>query len=1089
MAVYDSTSSGGSSGWLVFGGTSASAPIIAAVYALAGHPAAGTYPASYLYASSAGLNDVTSGTNNVWGDCTIAYLCTGVAGYDGPTGLGTPRGTGAFGPTTPGAFAKSGPANAATGQATSLTLSWGASSGASAYAYCYDTSNDNACSGSWIDAGTSTTASLSGLNRGTAYYWQVRATNATATTYANGAATAWWSFTTVPAQHATTTVLAQDLSQTDYGTSVTFSATVTPTTSAPDVPGGTVQLKLDGVALGAPAVLNASGTATWTLTSISPGTHAMSADFLGGSYFDPSGSTVIQHTVQPVGTTDWPQFHNGPLHTGFTGQETTLSAANVSGLKAAWTGATGGPVNSSPAVVNGVVYVGSADGKLYAFAEACAGNGATCTPLWTGTTGAAIDASPVVANGVVYVGSLDGTLYAFAVGCATGGDSCTPTWTGTTGGGIASSPAVADGVVYVGSYDGKLYAFNVGCMSGGASCTPLWTGMTGGVIDAAPAVADGVVYVGSHDQRLYAFAVGCATGGNPCTPLWTAAAGSTQFGSGSSPAVADGVVYIGAWDHSLYAFAVGCAGGGGTCTPLWTGTTGDRIQTAPAVADGVVYTGSADGRLYAFAAGCGSGGSCTPLWTGTTGGPVFSSPAVADGVVYVGSDDGKLYAFAAGCNSGGGTCSPLWTGTTGGSIESSPAVANGVVYVGSNDGKVYAFGLDGPLDHLVLTPNPATIPAGVSQAYTATGYDAHNHNLGDVTSATTFTISPDGSCTGASCSATTMGDHTVTGTSAGKSATATLHVTAGPLDHLVLAPATATIPAGGSRPYTATGYDAYNNSRGDVTAATTFTISPDGSCTGAACTASLPGPHTVTGTSAGRTGTAALGVTDGAPPTGCGKPGVSLSTAVAVGGTVKVHVSWPAGSDAAGPPVTYQLSRSTNGGAWVALALAPATVTSTDVALAPGTSTYRFEVRCLDKAANATPWYVGTSFTLSLLQETSSAIAYGGAWTRAALSGASGGSVRYTGTAARSATFTYTARSFGLVTTRGASRGIARVYVDGVLKATLDLYATSTGAARLVWQTTFTTSASHKIKLVVTGTKNAKSSSARIDLDAFVVLR
>ncbi len=254
----------------------------------------------------------------------------------------------------------------------------------------------------------------------------------------------------------------------------------------------------------------------------------------------------------------------------------------------------------------------------------------------------------------------------------------------------------------------------------------------------------------------------------------------------------------------------------------------------------------------------------------------------------------------------------------------------------------------GPLDYLQLAPASHTISAGASQAYTAEAFDGDGNDLGDVTASTTFTITGGGTCNGATCTSSTVGDYTVTGINGTATGTATLHVTAGPLDHLVLAPATATIPAGGSRPYTATGYDAFNNSRGDVTAATTFTISPDGSCTGAACTASLPGPHTVTGTSAGRTGTAALGVTDGAPPTGCGKPGVSLSTAVAVGGTVKVHVSWPAGSDAAGPPVTYQLSRSTNGGAWVALALAPATVTSTDVALAPGTSTYRFEVRCLD---------------------------------------------------------------------------------------------------------------------------------------------
>ena len=90
VSVYDSYQA---SGWQVYGGTSASSPIIASVYADAGAPAAGTYPNSYPYASASSLNDVTSGSN---GTCTPTYLCTAGAGYDGPTGLGTPDGTAAF---------------------------------------------------------------------------------------------------------------------------------------------------------------------------------------------------------------------------------------------------------------------------------------------------------------------------------------------------------------------------------------------------------------------------------------------------------------------------------------------------------------------------------------------------------------------------------------------------------------------------------------------------------------------------------------------------------------------------------------------------------------------------------------------------------------------------------------------------------------------------------------------------------------------------------------------------------------------------------------------------------------------------------
>jgi subtilase family serine protease len=81
-----------SGGFYVFGGTSVSSPIIAAVYALAGNAALLHY-GSNPYSHTAALHDVTTGSN---GTCAPAYLCHGVAGYDGPSGLGTPKGAGAF---------------------------------------------------------------------------------------------------------------------------------------------------------------------------------------------------------------------------------------------------------------------------------------------------------------------------------------------------------------------------------------------------------------------------------------------------------------------------------------------------------------------------------------------------------------------------------------------------------------------------------------------------------------------------------------------------------------------------------------------------------------------------------------------------------------------------------------------------------------------------------------------------------------------------------------------------------------------------------------------------------------------------------
>ncbi len=90
VAVYD-TYRVHPGGWMVFGGTSVASPIIAGVYALAGGNV--NYAAASYSASSSSLHDVTSGSNGNWGG---SYLCTGGTGYDGPTGNGTPNGTGAF---------------------------------------------------------------------------------------------------------------------------------------------------------------------------------------------------------------------------------------------------------------------------------------------------------------------------------------------------------------------------------------------------------------------------------------------------------------------------------------------------------------------------------------------------------------------------------------------------------------------------------------------------------------------------------------------------------------------------------------------------------------------------------------------------------------------------------------------------------------------------------------------------------------------------------------------------------------------------------------------------------------------------------
>ena len=145
-------------------------------------------------------------------------------------------------------------------------------------------------------------------------------------------------------------------------------------------------------------------------------------------------------------------------------------------------------------MVNGVVYIGSEDHKLYAF-NATSG---ALLPGWPVITGGLIESSPAVFNGLVYILSFDGKLYAFK---ATTG-VLEPGWPVRAGISLIdddfSSPVVANGVVYVGSLNGNLYAFNAltGAMLWSATALP---------IQSSPAVVNGTVYLTANDHRLHAY--------------------------------------------------------------------------------------------------------------------------------------------------------------------------------------------------------------------------------------------------------------------------------------------------------------------------------------------------------------------------------------------------------------------------------------------------------------------------------------------------------------------------------------------------------------------------------------------------------
>jgi outer membrane protein assembly factor BamB len=149
-------------------------------------------------------------------------------------------------------------------------------------------------------------------------------------------------------------------------------------------------------------------------------------------------------------------------------------------------------VESSPLLLDGTVYVGTFDDKLYAL------DAETGKVRWEVATGDDVKGGPAFAGGTIYFGSYDGNVY--AVDARTGRQR----WESSGQAGLAgagnfyATPAVAYGRVFIGNTDGKMYAF------GARSGDLLWSRTTGGFVYSSAAVFERTVYFGSYDGRFYA---------------------------------------------------------------------------------------------------------------------------------------------------------------------------------------------------------------------------------------------------------------------------------------------------------------------------------------------------------------------------------------------------------------------------------------------------------------------------------------------------------------------------------------------------------------------------------------------------------
>jgi len=341
---------------------------------------------------------------------------------------------------------------------------------------------------------------------------------------------------------------------------------------------------------------------------------------------------------------DWPMYRHDPGHTGYT------TVAGPSKPNVLWSFSTSGnPVDSSPAVADGKLYVGSENGNIYCL------DAQTGRQIWLNFKIDSATHSPAISNGFLYI--CDSNNLVYCLDAQTGKIN----WTFSMGAG-GTSPAIANGYVYVSSAGETLYCLDA--LTGQkvwsfpiSSLEPetmprepryiVFAGST------SPAVADERVYIGG--TNLYCLS---ADSGDL---IW-----SFPSVIAESPTVSEGKVFFSSWQGDAYCLDAATGG------KIWnhSGIGPGWLGRAPAVVDDRVYFG---GLIYCLNVSNGDA-----IWRYSTGDIVaVSGPVVAGQYAYFSCTDS--YAYCANAFTG----EYVWKSET--SFSSSPAVVDGVLYFGSGD--------------------------------------------------------------------------------------------------------------------------------------------------------------------------------------------------------------------------------------------------------------------------------------------------------------------------------------------------------------------------------------------------------------------
>lgn len=415
--------------------------------------------------------------------------------------------------------------------------------------------------------------------------------------------------------------------------------------------------------------------ADWDAEDLKKGQHQIDVKITDDAPKTWEKSSVFQvvdedSVSEPKGGEDWTMFKGNAQHTG--------KALDVLApeLNFAWSHRTPGSIlTSSPAIVDGTVYVGTRDENGSDNNTVVAVDLEDGEKRWKFKADSQVQSSPAVADRIVYASSIRGTLYALDTKSgeklwekSVGKDEVQRAW-------MYYSPTVSDGVVYQAYSTGKGGALMALDAKTGQE---LWTSKLAGnwIAENSPVVKDGRVYVGADGGYLIAF--DAKTGAEQ----WRKRpAGGWMH---SMPAIDNGRIYMG------YGGGLVVALDAATGNELWRyksedssyiagGTTG----SSPAIVDGKVYMGFPDGNIAALDAVTGQ-----KKWSYRTQGGIISSPAISGNILYIGSNDGNLYALDRT------TGEKKWNFEIGAWVGSSPAISGNTLVVGAFDGNLYAFTTD-----------------------------------------------------------------------------------------------------------------------------------------------------------------------------------------------------------------------------------------------------------------------------------------------------------------------------------------------------------------------------------------------------------